>query len=1531
MAKLLKIVAKLVGGTLEWILILFIVFAFAIRTSPVQTYLANLATDFLSKEMNTTFRIDAVDIVFIDRVDLKGVLVLDEKSDTLANIHSLLVNVSGLSAFQRKIHIDDVTLDGGVVKINRDSLTGDYNYWFIQDYFDSGKEKTPSDPLPLTVDDIHISNLRFHYDDNRKGRNDFGMDYDHLKFSNVHLSLLGLKIENEVITGKITDFGASESCGFDLTKFQSLVYLSPNGMALKDVSIKTPNSEIHSNDFKFLYSGYTDFREFVDSVAFDVKLQPSTISLLDVSYFGTALEGMDQVAQFTGNVSKKVKNLKVSDFKLTTGNRTRLHGTLNLPDFRALESAFYQERLDYAYIDIKDIESLKLPVSSEKRYIDLDDNLKRMEYFEAKDVRLDGIYSQFVVSTDVIETAIGSANLDNGILFQRNEANNSFFFKRSQAGEYDVKVNQFRLDKFLNNDLYGEVDGTFFLSGEAFGFSDIHFMSIEGDINTFDLADYRYSEIHVDQASFIDKVIIAEATVSDNNLNLNYSGTIDLNGEPSMKMVINLEKALLSKLKITEADSTSFISKINLNVVGLDPNKMRGNVTLTEMEYKEGNRVITIPSLTMDVNRSQESDVFDIKSSLANAKVEGKIDFNNIVPNFQEQFSQIFPGLYQFKDTRKKYNGSRDHFVYSITTGDLVDFLEVFVPGLQVAPGTVVKGSYDGVSKDFDMELTSMNIQYEEKVLKDVKINQEIHAKNLEADYTIGYFALNDSITIQKVHFVSNGNGDDLYSKLTWNPETLNETAIQWRTHIESARNMDFALEPSYFSLNEKRWDISQESSIHLDSTNLVVQGFRLSRNDQYIDVNGKISNNDTDKLKFELNEVDLDELSVLAGLSTPISGKLNGWGYITNPYENLAYMGDLNLQSFQVDGEEVGDVFVMSNWNKETNTIKLEGELMYKGIQSLDFEGNYFVDKEEDNLDFNLKFDETNIAFTNAFMDPDVISNIRGFVNGTLNVKGTAARPIIEGSVQLDNASAKIELLGTTFSMNGAMKADADGFYIDNMPVSDAEGNTGSLIGSIYHDDYADWNFDVAINLEDDAKNINRLQPWKPYPLQKFLVMNTEYKLGELYYGKAYATGMVEIFGYADNLEISVDVKTEKGTWINFPMYGSGELEEGEDFITFISKDSVIADLEKKIDFTGVDLDLNFNVTDDAQLKIIFNEQLGDEIIANGYGNLGIQLNQLGDISMEGTYVISDGRYNFAMGPVKQTFYIVPGGSITWTGNPYEANLNLSTYYKVKTSFAELSSDQTGSGLQEIQCYLNLTESLMKPKIDFDIKAPKADESGKALLSRVTSDKDELNRQFFSLLLTKNFLPLKGSTKAGGGAALDLVSSQINALLDQVSQGYKLNVDLSSDNIDGNEVAFGISKGFLDDRLTVTGSFGVENNTSGEQSKSSLIGDLEVEYKLNESGTFRVNVFNESNDNSILQSQNQGRFTQGAGVHYREDFNTTKDFMVIQRFFDIFRKKANKRYPIRRKKQQTPVPKDGVLEKKTLESTEDNQKSNDN
>ena len=111
------------------------------------------------------------------------------------------------------------------------------------------------------------------------------------------------------------------------------------------------------------------------------------------------------------------------------------------------------------------------------------------------------------------------------------------------------------------------------------------------------------------------------------------------------------------------------------------------------------------------------------------------------------------------------------------------------------------------------------------------------------------------------------------------------------------------------------------------------------------------------------------------------------------------------------------------------------------------------------------------------------------------------------------------------------------------------------------------------------------------------------------------------------------------------------------------------------------------------------------------------MKLNTLGDLTMDGTFKVKNGVYNFAMGIIKQPFIIEEGGTIAWTGDPYNANIDIRTYYEINTSLATISPDQlqgsSSAANQKIQCYLGLTESLLKPTIGFDIKAPKADETG--------------------------------------------------------------------------------------------------------------------------------------------------------------------------------------------------------------------------
>lgn len=1515
MAKVLKIFTRTLYGIIEWVLLFVILFAFFIRTSPVQTFLAERATAYLSEELGTVFTIDKVDITFIDRVDLKGIFLMNQaQTDTIASIKSLLVDVDGIGAFNQKIHLNSLLLEDGIVKIEKEKATEAINLNFIIDYFKSSKPKKKKKTLPFYIDKVALENVRFQYDNSMiPNRTDGGMDYQHLKLDSIFLKAKNVGIVKGVITADLKHLEANEKCGFKLSDFKGQITVSNHGVDIKNVNIHTPLTDLNSKRFQLLYTSYTQFKSFVDSVAFDADVYGSTVSFIDIARFAPQLQGMDQQVSLEGKVTKFVKNLRVEDLELHTGDKTVLKGTINLPDFRDLHNAFYQERIDYAFIDLKDLQAINLPKSASKRKIELNESVNRLGYFEGRNIRLDGIFSQFVLSSSEISTRLGSVNMSNGILFTYQPASNSFLFSRSEASEYDVKVNEFDLGGFIGNKNFGVVDGVFFLTGEARSFTDIDFTDISGDVKRFDLADYSYSNIRVENTSFIDKILYAEVNVEDNNLTMNYAGTIDLNGEPKMNMEIDLDKAMLGRLNITESKLTNLVGKIRLNTVGVNPNTMSGTVDVVQLHYVDDDKKISIPRIALSIERSAEVDFIHLNSSILDATVEGKANVNNIGYIIQDQVSQLFPGLTQLqlsKKDKKKLKASEDCMVFDVKAKDMSDFLAIFMPRLTVSPGTTIKGDYDASKHFFLMDVYSDKVSFDHYEAKGISLSQTADYSNLDASYRIQKLKLNDSITLENVHFSGVGNGDNLESQLTWNPTTKNATDIQWTTHFETNKRIKTVFKPSYFAINEQKWEIGRAATIILDSSVVDVSDFKLISGEQYISADGRISKNDSDQLAFKIHEVDLEKLGHLLGLNINLNGQLNGLAFVSNPYTNFKYFGDVTISELFINGEEVGNVVLMSQSTSNKDIIEIRGDLDYRSMPSFSFEGTYDLSKKTDNMNFDLVFDKTNISVVNAFMDPLVMDDIKGELNGRLHVSGGISRPILEGKLNLDKASLKMVMLGTTFSLSGPIEADADGFYINHIPISDAEGNTGSLIASIYHNNFKDWNFDVSINAEEDYYKRDRLQSWVKLPLEKFLVLNTDNKRGDVYYGKAYATGTVGIFGYLNNLEINVDVKTQKGTNVVLDFFSQTEITENN-IIEFKSKnDTITVSDERKINYSGVSLNLNFDVTRDAAIRMIINEQTGDEITATGRGKLSLGLDRVGQMSLDGTYTIADGsKYNFVLGPIRETFYIKEGSSIAWTGNPFQAALDLQAYYTMKASLGDLSPELLTSGSQDIHCYLNLTESLMKPAIDCKIDAPKAAEKDKSLLAQLTADKDELNRQFFSLLLWKKFQPIKGSSRASGGAALDLASNQINSLLDQVSQDFKVNVNMNADDVGRSEYEVGVKKGFLDDQLVISGSFGARNQTSGNQTQSSVIGDIEIEYKLNKDGTFRINVFNESNDNRGLQSTNRGMFKQGVGLYYKESFNTFKDFKLYQQFLDIFRKKQNKRYPVTRKKQQTPVP----------------------
>lgn len=1522
MAKVLKIVGQLFGVLFEWVIIVIILFAFFIRTSTVQTYLAQQAANFLSKELNTTIAIDEVAIVFIDRVALEGVLVLDQKKDTLASIGTLYVTLDKLDLAKNFIGLDRAVLEEGTIHLNRDSISGDYNYAFLADYFSSDKPSKKSKPFSIGLNAIELSSIDFKYDDFRKSWSEFGMDYDHLSLKNVDLSASNLSIDKEIIHVTVDHLSAKERCGFMLKHLAAKVTVSPKGLWFDQLSIQTASSKLTLPRLHFNMKDYSAFNEFVDRVQFDAQLNESLVSMKDIAYFAPDLEGMKDRVRISARVTNAVKNLKISNLDLRIGKRTVIQGDLQLPDFRDLDRAYFVEKLTYARVDFSELEAFYLPKSSAIPHIQLGEMVNRFQEVTINQLQFSGSLQRFNVRSKSVITPLGSVEFPTGVSFRQQPNANGYAFYTASAETNSLFVDTLQLGTFLDDPMFGTVHGSCNISGNFNSAGTVNFDRISGDFSRFDFLDYAYSGISVRELSIKNNLITGQLLVNDPNVKLDYTGTIDIGTKQGINATVDVSNANLFALGFTATDSTLFQSKLNFNIEGFDPDKMTGFVQAEKLTYSEGSLSFGIPNLRLDVARTMNEERFTLRSNLLFAELVGKVNFSSLADDFVAQFNKVFPSVVALSPHKKELSRvkKQSDFKYNVDFLDVSDVLAIFVPDLKIQSGTKLDGSYSGAKERFQLTLSSPAINYQDLIFQDVKLDQSLTSNSIEADYSVKSFIYSDSIQLDEVRFQTSGQNNHLQSELSWNPRSLNESKIIWSTFLTGTEFVDFTLRPSYFAINEMRWDILNESDITIAESEIHVSNFTLHRKSQFITLDGCLSKNESDKLNFKINDIDLNELGKFIGAPLEMEGLANGWGYISNPYTNLSYMGDAAIKNLFLNKREVGDIFVQSNWNNTSESIQLVGDLLYKGNQTFQFDGRYFMNKEE-NLDFNLVFDKTDIQFTNAFLDPDVVNNIRGLIDGKLAVKGSVDAPEINGKINLIGGNAKIEMLGVNFGFDGSIKSDAYGFYIDNMPVTDEEGNVGAMIGSIYHDQFTNWNFDLQFDLE--PRSINRNLPYNKQntSLDKFLVLNTQYKEGEMYFGKAFVTGTANINGYADNIAITVDVETKKGTTINFPMYGMAELEEEENsFITFKRKGERITSTAPRIDFTGVELDLNFRVTPEAKLKIIFNDQTGDEISATGSGDISMKIDNLGDLMMDGTFKIKEGSYNFAMASViKQPFHIEEGGVIAWTGDPLNATLDMRTYYEVNANLSEVSPNELQSNSngtkQKVYCYLGLTESLLKPTIGFDIKVPKADETGKALLARITSDKDELNRQFFSLLLWKRFQPLRGTAAAGGSAAMDLVSNQINSMLSQVSKEYKMNVNLDTDETTKESTyEFGVSKGFLDDRLILTGSFGVEStasSTEGTAAQNALIGDVSLEYLVNESGTVRINVFNESNDNSIINDKNLGLFTQGAGLRYQEDFDHFGNFKLAQYFLDIFRKKSKKKYPVKRKRQQSPVPKD--------------------
>ncbi|PIF05939.1 MAG: hypothetical protein CSA36_04175 [Draconibacterium sp.] len=347
-------------------------------------------------------------------------------------------------------------------------------------------------------------------------------------------------------------------------------------------------------------------------------------------------------------------------------------------------------------------------------------------------------------------------------------------------------------------------------------------------------------------------------------------------------------------------------------------------------------------------------------------------------------------------------------------------------------------------------------------------------------------------------------------------------------------------------------------------------------------------------------------------------------------------------------------------------------------------------------------------------------------------------------------------------------------------------------------------------------------------------------------------------------------------------------ELEQ-YNFIEFINNADENDEQDFFITSSDFNLGLTIEATPSARVQLIYNSQIGDVIKAQGEGILLFNMNKDGDITLSGNYTITRGDYLFTLqNIINKRFTIAPGGTISWSGDPYNAIIDISAIYKLKASLADLPLS-TYAGTESryvripVESVIHLTNELTNPSIDFEVKFPEENTGVKNELMQFFNTDEEKNKQILSLIvLGKFYTPeyMRGQYEAQnpsmiGTTASELFSNQLSNWLSKINSNLDVGFNYRPGNrITNDELELALSTQLLNDRVTLNGNIG--NNVNPESSNNSqIVGDFDIRVKLIPSGKIEFKAFNHSNNNLIYET---APYTQGIGFTFKEKYNTLGD-----------------------------------------------------
>ncbi|MCM1163888.1 MAG: translocation/assembly module TamB [Muribaculaceae bacterium] len=1452
----------------------------ALSFDSVRASIASTASSELTKLLGTEVEIGGVEFAPFNRIVLRNVVINDTLQRRILSVNHLGAGISlSETLWQQRPVITYAELLDVDIHLCRDSLGAPLNIEPIINRFKKQENTGPS-AFDLTVNMVVMRRSSFHYDIlSEPEPTDGTFDPNHISISDLRADIRAPRIKDSRLDVEIKRLGAFERSGLIVSNFSTslLVYktqafidnlileMPGSKIALDNLRLPSPLSPLPSPDsintriatLPDTYISTKDLypllpEQFRVAEVLDVTIAaegtPAAIALerLSISLRDSETH-LDTHGKIEG-LTKGKENLKVSFPRLSLNVSAPALLSLLSPAIHTdfpLQSLSPLGRIDIlgAVEGSASVISIDGSIVSECGDIDLNASLRHSD--AAKTTSIDGVVNIISFNPSALHpslTHLTEVNMDIRSNLTIGPKNSIIGTAETMLGHLMWKGNRFSdiSAEAIFTPNHVDVRADSHSPGMLFSLTGGHDLGI-ADGNTEIFADLRGIEL----SRFLD-------------------------GSKFQKYIVS--------------------STIDGSISGLKPDEINGWLKINNLRLASSEASpILVGDIDVEVMATDSFHTLTLSSKALDVDLQGNFSYPSLGAELKAMANTIFPALVDPHDNTVELVS--DAYLNIKLKPDSIYNSLLNLPVEIIQPISLL-GAKEGSALSIKVDVPYL-------LKKDKLIEQT--ALNFNADAAHGVMSLSAVTQIptkdgmMDISLQVLGGEDSIKSHVNWKIDRDKDFHGNLNLSANFAKNSDHKLHttlrmhPSELVFNDSSWYVNP-AVINVEPQLVRVENLGGYRRGQSLNINGTASPDSLSRLVVDLDHIDLDYIFETLAISDAVmfggiaSGKLYGDALLSK--SPVLYTPRLHVDGIAYNNCVMGDADIVSWWDNNTQKVTIKADI--KGEEGESKIDGYIRPASEE-LVFNFAADCAPVGFMLPFMSA-FTSSISGHVSGDALLYGTFKDLDVKGKIFVDNLKMKLDFTNTSYTVTDSVTLNPGRISFSDVTLKDRYGQTAKLSGVVTHHYFHEPTFSFYIT---DARDM--------------LVYDVaENDTPDPWFGSIFGRGSAQVRGVPGRIDIGVTMSTEPKSTFTFVLSDS-EQSIDYDFITFRDRDkarkdslaaldptpeiikAIKANVKKQVEGPPSQyvLDFNVDITPQATLNLIMDPVGGDKIVAHGSGHLGMKYDSQGELEMRGDYTLNRGSYSFTLQDIiLKDFTIREGSRISFSGDPYAAQLDITAAYTTKANLTDLDE----SFLQDpelnrtnvnVNAIMHVTGDMRSPDISYDLEFPSLTSDIDRKVKSIISTEEMMSQQIIYLLaLNRFYTPDYMSATHGNelvSVASSTLSSRLGSMLGALSDNWSIAPSINSSKGDFSdvEVDLALSSQLLDNRLLFNGNLGYRDKSLNN---NTFIGDFDIRYLLNRRGTIQLKAYNRYNDqNYYLKS---ALTTQGIGIVFKRDFDNIFSFL---------------------------------------------------